>query len=164
MAADYDLILKHKGDIRYFIETGTSDCDTCLWGLDHFEYVITIEIDKTRWETCSCKYRVGLQCLWGDSGLILPKLVPQLKEPALFFLDGHWDGGTIPAAPSGICPIINELKAIFKSNIPHVILVDDAKLFGVKKGFPPAEEIVEIAQANGYKIDQVDDTFVLLPA
>ena len=67
-----------------------------------------------------------------------------IKKPCLFWLDAHYSGkGT--AKEDVITPIIYELQCILNSsNLNHVILIDDARFFIGKNGYPTIKELKEI--------------------
>jgi hypothetical protein len=74
--------------------------------------------------------------LLGDSTTVLLDVLPQLQEPTLFWLDGHYCGG-ITGLGDLEKLILRELKAIFNHHITaHVILIDDARLFQGKMTIP----------------------------
>ena len=92
--------------------------------------------------------------LLGDSAEVLPKVLEDLHEPALFWLDGHFSGGITARDPS-VTPILLELEHILKHPTKgHVILIDDARLFG-SDGYPKIEEVEEIVHAQGPRTIEV---------
>jgi len=71
-----------------------------------------------------------VQVLQGDSGHVLPEVVGQLNEPAVFWLDAHYSGGMTARGPTE-CPLEREVRAIaLGGRADHVILIDDARLMG----------------------------------
>ncbi|WP_228056526.1 FkbM family methyltransferase [Microcoleus sp. LEGE 07076] len=66
--------------------------------------------------------------MWGHTKEQLKLVVPQLNEPALFWLDAHWMGGGT-AGENDECPLLEELEIINNSECEHFILIDDARLF-----------------------------------
>jgi len=74
--------------------------------------------------------------LQGDSAKVLPQLLPALKEPCLFWLDGHdFDIST---------PVKQELDAIYEHPVRgHVLLIDDARWFDGRTQYPTLEQLRE---------------------
>jgi hypothetical protein len=75
-------------------------------------------------------------------GLPISATLARLSEPACFWLDAHFSGeGTARgAADTAIC---GELEAILKHPVRgHVILVDDARYFRGKSGYPSLDELL----------------------
>jgi hypothetical protein len=80
--------------------------------------------------------------LWlGDSGSILPRVLAALEHPALFWLDGHYMGsGTARADLDS--PVQAELTSLLRHAIRgHLVLIDDARLFTGKDGYPTLEAL-----------------------
>jgi hypothetical protein len=132
-----------KWKLRTFVETGAFFGDMIDLLQGQFDALITIELDwklaakaKQRFKDSS-KVRV----VQGDSGQELPKILATLNEPALFWLDGHYSGG-VTAKGNVDTPIVAELTHLFclKPN-SHVILIDDARLFGTASDYPSLEKI-----------------------
>jgi len=64
-------------------------------------------------------------CIEGESGSELPKVLQNIGEPALFWLDAHATGNN--TADAGFDPLFKELDAIYRHGVKsHVILIDDA--------------------------------------
>ena len=92
-----------------------------------------------------------IEILFGDSAHVLPKIMGNVKEPALFWLDGHFSGGETAESH---CPVLDELKAILVSPFQHIILIDDARCFDGTDGYPTIEEIKTILEkkTKGYDL------------
>ena len=102
----------------------------------------------------------------GDSGDVLPKILPMLNGPALFWLDGHYSGeGTGLGVEES--PVVREIAHIRKArpNVPDVIMVDDARCFNGSGGYPPIGEFVaKLAADFGTTPRVADDAIILMPA
>lgn len=124
------------------VETGTYLGDMVEVQLHEFDKVISIELSQDLYDRARLRFRrnPNVQLHQGDSGKVLHKVVPALKEPALFWLDGHYSHG-ITARGEKDCPIFEELDAIFKNDIGHVLLIDDARGFVGKNDYPTMEEL-----------------------
>lgn len=81
---------------------------------------------------------------WPPSSLrprTIPNVLRELKQPALFWLDGHYSEG-FTAKGDKETPIYDELNWIF--SVPerrHVIIIDDARCFGVYADYPTLAEL-----------------------
>jgi len=77
--------------------------------------------------------------LQGDSGNILPIVLKDINEPVIFWLDGHYSGG-ITAKGNKVCPIFEEIDAIFSGKkYNHILLIDDARDFNGYVDYPTIE-------------------------
>jgi hypothetical protein len=125
-----------KFNLPVLIETGTNHAHMIYVQKDHFREIYSIELDEWRAGSAGRKFakRPNIHVLQGDSGEVLPKLLPGIKEPCLFWLDGHdFDIST---------PVKKELDALFKHPIQdHVLLVDDARWFDGRTDYPTIEEL-----------------------
>ena len=96
-----------------------------------FPRVWSIELsDELYYAACREISAPGLTFVYGSSVQVLPALLTEIAEPALFWLDGHYSGeGT--AGVEMECPLLEEIAAIDASpNAPRsVLLIDDARLF-----------------------------------
>lgn len=126
-------LFQHPNDI--FIETGSG----AGGGIDHsilygFKEIHSIEIDKSKYDYCVKKYAknksVHLYC--GDSMVVLPKILSNIKTKATFLLDAHVMNVN-QLHGEKVCPVLEELKIIIahskKIGCKHSILIDDAKFF-----------------------------------
>jgi hypothetical protein len=121
------------------IETGTYQGDGTLALKEQFDAVHTIELSE-KWHQFAAQKLApfkGITCHHGDSAEVLAALLPQLSEPAVFFLDAHFAGGDT-ARGSEEVPLLRELEAISKRPYADMIIVDDLRLIG-KKGQSGAE-------------------------
>lgn len=114
-----------------FIETGTYLGRMVYAMMNRFPKIYTIELSKELQNRAAKLFRdrPHIKCLWGDSGKVMKDLMPEIKEGAIFWLDGHYSSG-ITAMGETICPVLNELRAISSyDKYNHIILIDDARLF-----------------------------------
>lgn len=124
---------KETSRFDIFIETGTY-CGMSLWEMkDLFKQCISIELSKEYYEYNMEKFKdqKNVRLYNGDSSKVLSTLLQHLpKEKLVFFLDGHYSGGT---TAKGIldCPLIEELRDIRNNEINNsLIIIDDFNLFG----------------------------------
>ena len=112
------------------VETGTFMGGTALWASKRFGKVVTIEnsleiYDKTSKRLPHIK---NIDFLYGHTLVKLEEIVPSLRVPTIFWLDAHWSGGKTYGSTDE-CPILGEIEIINRSELPHCILIDDARLF-----------------------------------
>jgi hypothetical protein len=125
------LVLKMlaKESIPNFVETGTFQGGTTLWAAQHFNKVITIEINPefSRAVAARPDCPKNIEFLVGDSAHLMSAVAAKLSGPTLFWLDGHYCGlGT--GNPAAECPIMEELRALVGTLDP-VVMIDDARCF-----------------------------------
>jgi hypothetical protein len=152
--------------LRTFVETGTFLGDTTAALKPHVDRVLTIEISPELAAQARRRFADAPQVkvLEGDSGRLLPEILAELREPALFWLDGHYSGG-ITARGDEDTPVRKELHAILDHPIrQHVILIDDARDFNGGE-YPTIAEIAETVRSHpsGYEFDVRDDIIRLTP-
>lgn len=149
--------------IRTFVETGTADGETVATVFTDFDLIYTIELDEYLHFQAIARFvdLPKVHCLLGDSGVILPHVVAELTEPALFWLDGHYCGG---ARGDIDTPIVAELEAALKAPAGSVILIDDARLFGGGKehteeffDYPDVSWVAQTAGNHGFSFELKDD-------
>lgn len=78
---------------------------------------------------------------------MLKRIVNELKEPAIFWLDGHYSGG-VTAKGDKFCPIYEELEAILDSNFNHIIIIDDLRSFVGQDDYPTISELREFVSVR----------------
>jgi hypothetical protein len=133
-----------KYNIKILVETGTFLGDMVAAQRKFFDKIYSIELDNNLWKDANHRFRKypNISILHGDSGKLLQKVVPQLNQPAIFWLDGHYSGG-ITAKSEKNCPINEELNHIFESGVNgHIILIDDARCFNGEDGYPKLEDLM----------------------
>lgn len=166
------LALARSLSISVFVETGTYRGDTAAWAEEHFASVVTIELSPEFHAAASARFRTQprIRTLQGNSEDVLAQLLPSLNAPAVFWLDAHWSG-LDTAGREAECPLLAEIGVINESAYPHVILVDDARLFMAPpplphraEQWPDLEATVRILGQDGRRhVAMVDDVFVAVP-
>ena len=144
--------IKEKAIIEYsdkyhnkiFIETGTYLGEMVYALRNKFDTLYTIELSLYLFKTSKKRFSdcKNINFLLGDSGIELAKVVTQITNPAIFWLDGHYSGG-ITEKGKLETPILKELQSICTSPYSHVILIDDARCFGNPE-FPDYPSIQEL--------------------
>ncbi len=149
-----------------FVETGTYQGDTVYALRNEFRKLYTIELSHELYERARARLETAgnITPLEGDSTAILPRVLKEINEPCLFWLDGHYSGG--PTAKGDVnCPLLRELACILSHPVKrHVILMDDARLFGKVQDYPTVAELTEQGRAGGYRSELHCDMLCLTPA
>jgi len=157
-----------KYTYNYFIETGTYRGDMVEIQKYNFKNIFSIELDNDLYIKAKDRFRKNdnIKIFNGDSGNILPIVLKNINESAIFWLDGHYSDG-ITAKGNLNCPIFNELKAIFdmKNTLEHIILIDDARHFIGENDYPTIHELNDyILNKNlNYILLVEDDIIRILP-
>ena len=148
-----------KYDLPLFVETGTFWGDTVAAMRRHFRVVISIELAPRLARHSQRRFAPfrGVTIIQGNSAVALAEVVPGLREPALFWLDGH-DSGADTAATE---PLRDELAAVMRAPKGSVVLIDDARTFTG----PPRMTIDEICAATQERFVMAlrDDVIRLTP-
>lgn len=129
--------------LRTFVETGTYTGEMISAVRRHFERIVSIELDARLYEAACRRFEgdAGVELLHGDSAELLPIVLRDLHEPAMFWLDGHFMGaGTGRGAVDS--PLTDELRALLAHPVRgHVVLIDDARLCVGADGYPSIDEL-----------------------
>jgi hypothetical protein len=140
------------------VETGTFTGEMVAAALPAFRRIVTIEVDPRLAAAARERFAAHdhVEVIEGDSARAFPRVMAELQEPALCWLDAHYTvEGT---AGQGSVPLMSELAAVAGSPVrSHVVLIDDARCFTGRDGFPRLEEIRAFCQAHGGRFDIVDD-------
>ncbi|RWQ53029.1 hypothetical protein [Mesorhizobium sp.] len=160
--------LSKKYGTRIFVETGTFRGDMVEAVKREFDKVYSIELSHEFYLAAKERFAgdKNVEILHGDSGEKLREIMPLLTAPCLFWLDGHFSGGNTAKGASET-PIWAELDHILAApDRGHVILIDDARLFGSDPAYPTVEAIVELVSQKrpGLQFEVEDDAIRVLPA
>ena len=105
----------------------------------------SIELSKYYYAEAKLRFASypNVTLLHGDSSAILPQSVHNLQAPALFWLDGHYSGGTT-ARGEFDTPVSVELSTILDSPIKaNVILIDGARCFNGSNTYPYLDNLIK---------------------
>lgn len=172
--ADLMLELSSAFSIENFVETGTYEGRAAVWAAEHFQKVYTIEFSETFYRETfeKNKHLENIEFIFGDSRNRLEKVVAELNQPALFWLDAHWSGGAT-YGENDQCPLLEELKIISQSTFDNFIFIDDARLFTSPPQTPHKPEqwsdIASIIETiRGERSDKyiviIEDVIIAVPA
>ena len=163
------LILRYakKYNIKSLVETGTYRGDMLQATKRYFDILYSIELSKKLYHNAKKRflYDSNIKLIHGNSGEKIKEVLKVLKQPAIFWLDGHYSSGDT-ALGDKITPILDELNNIFNcNNYEHIILIDDARLFGVEKDYPSIEQLSIFIENNSkkYSIEIKNDCIRLIP-
>ena len=127
----YENDIKIMNDI--FIETGSYMGDGIQAAINlGFKEIYSIELSEKYYNICKEKFKnySYVHLLLGDSGIVLPKLIKNIKKGITFWLDGHYSSLDTACAKDYCSPIQFELMSIKTYyHKDHVILIDDMKDF-----------------------------------
>ncbi|MGF1532944.1 MAG: hypothetical protein ACFCUI_04525 [Bernardetiaceae bacterium] len=151
-----------------FIETGTYMGQMVAAQKLYFKKIYSIELAEPLFVQAQERFGsdAHITIMQGDSGKVLPKIMVQIKEPAIFWLDGHYSGG-ITAQGEKDCPIFDEIDAIFADKkYKHILLIDDARCFVGENDYPTIEELTAYVRTkdNTYQAEVKDDIIRYTPA
>jgi hypothetical protein len=133
---------RHFG-IEILVETGTYRGDTIWAARRWFREIHSVELQPDLYRRAVDRFAPyqHVHLNKGDSGVVLPGVVSALTGPALFWLDGHWSGG-VTARGEVDSPVRIELRTVLgDTRFPHVVLMDDARLFTGEADYPSLDEI-----------------------
>ena len=125
------------------VETGTQYGDTPWLFRDELSEIWSIELSPELAGLARQRFRKysHIHVVQGDSSDRISEIIPRLKTPTLFWLDGHYSSG-VTARSTLDCPIYAELKAVLSiCRQRWVVMIDDARLFGAEKDYPALEEL-----------------------
>ena len=129
-----------ENGLKILIETGTYLGNMIFAQRKNFQKLYSIELSPVFHKEAVKRFRKHdhIEIIFGDSAQYLPKVIDEVNEPALFWLDGHFSGGETAESH---CPVMDELQAILASQVQHAILIDDARCFDGTNGYPTIKEI-----------------------
>jgi hypothetical protein len=164
-----NVVLHHARVYRtsILVETGTSRGDMLYACGRLFRQIYSIELNAQGVAAARHRFRKQphIRILEGDSGVVLPEILAQVHEPAVFWLDGHYSGPGSARADRDT-PIEAELAAIGDHAVRnHVILIDDAREFGTGD-YPSAEALTSLLRTHypASTIEIRDDILRCTPA
>ena len=129
--------------IEVFVETGTFRGDTPWCFRNDYRRIFSIEVQPQLAKLAAKRFfgHPHIEIVEGDSAKKLEEIIPRIDGPVLFWLDGHYSAG-ITGRGENDCPIWGELASINEElDHPFVIIVDDARCFGVDAGYPTLDEL-----------------------
>lgn len=127
MPLGFDL-KKYKADTTIFVETGTFQGDAVNKAINcKYKKIYTVEIDKKRYEKMVREYEDYDEVVFfhGNSGIVFPKIMDNIKEKCTIYLDAHYCGDNAEKGDKW-SPIREELNYLKTHRIKnHTIIIGD---------------------------------------
>ncbi|MFB3915238.1 MAG: hypothetical protein ACE14M_00795 [Terriglobales bacterium] len=149
-------------DLHLLVEAGTYFGEMVQATRQQFREIYSVELEDWLFERAREKFAPypHIHMLHGNSEVLVPQIVSQLNEPALFWLDAGYYG--FAGAVGNPDRIIVELTAILTHRISdHVVLIDDARAFTGKNGAASLEDMKELVRQKAPgRVTEVRDDIV----
>jgi hypothetical protein len=139
-------VFASNGLRRVFVETGTFFGDTLAALKDDFDQLYSIELHGGLAERAIRRFtgQPKISIVVGDSGVELEPLLLRIEHPLVVWLDGHYSGRHTARGDTDT-PVLAELLGALRHSQPDdVILIDDARLFGVDPAYPTIDDVSRI--------------------
>jgi hypothetical protein len=137
-----------KFALKTLVETGTYYGEMVAAMKGRFDRIYSIEFVPELAERAKRKFarysQVRIFC--GDSRLVMPEVLAQLKGPALFWLDAGYYGWV--GIRTNEQRLSAELQMILSHPFPHMILLDDARGLTGRDGIPSVEDVKNDVQSK----------------
>jgi hypothetical protein len=158
MGREDEILMEYgkQAGLKVFVETGTGEGKVigAMVKSQQFDELHTIDDSLDSVQRVKNRWKIPkLHCWRGDSATHIPRLLKNIHEPVLFYLNAHPAKKEAHQARGKIkVPLWAELEAILKHECAkdHVICIGDAlyyqKLGRRFKAFPSIKEITEIVK------------------
>jgi hypothetical protein len=126
-----------------FVESGTYLGGTVAFMREYCDQLYSVEYQPHLAKAAQERFAhdPAIHIFHGDGSHWIPRIVAELREPALFWLDGHFAAGTARAGEVA-CPTLAEISAaLADTRYPHVLLIDDAHEFKGDDGYPTLDAL-----------------------
>lgn len=157
---------RRRFSLGTLVEVGTYYGEMVAVARRNFRQVFSIEIDARLADLSRRRFRcdTNVEILQGDSRVLLPQLLPRLREPALFWLDGGyyaWEDKNVGKRDR----LSQELNWILAHPYPHVVLLDDAHGVDGRDGAPTLEQIISALDRDfpGHYFEVENDILCIAP-
>jgi hypothetical protein len=157
-----EIILGYKKQYNptVLVETGTFMGDTVQSLINEFDHLYSIELSDDLAARAKTRFTNDkhVTIMQGSSDAELPAILSKLTLPALFWLDGHYSGEFmyndefIKTAKGDLnTPVVKELALIFATGLPHVVLIDDARMFTGHHDYPSISFLKKMLKSGNIK-------------
>lgn len=142
--------------VRIFVETGTFHGESLKFALGlPFHEWHSVELSADLYAAAQVRFAstAGLTVYHGDSAVVLPGILDDLREPAMFWLDAHYCFLDSARGPKD-CPLVEEVEAIARhernTGLEHVVLVDDYHILGTSpsSAWLASDDVVFVPEAD----------------
>jgi hypothetical protein len=153
---------REKFGLNVLVETGTFMGDTVEAFKHTFDQVISIELAEELARKAKKRFENdrNVTIIQGDSGKVLKDILRDSAGSILFWLDGHYSSEFfvgeefIRTGRTDVdTPVEEELRTILASKEPHVILIDDARLFTGVGDYPAIPRVRQMVKNSGKPYD-----------
>lgn len=144
--------------LKVLVETGTFNGESIIWARNNgFYTVYSVEADRGYYTKAKATFaNDGNVFLYhGNSSQALVEILAALTEPALIWLDAHDNGISGDSQP-----IMGEIAAIAACPVKHIVMVDDARMFGNGRNWPSVAEICDALAKTGRNVAVFEDVFI----
>lgn len=153
--------------LKVFVETGTFRGDMVDAMKSDFDRLYSIELSRELFERARHRFRSydNVKLIHGDSGVQIARVLAEIEEPTLFWLDGHYSAGETARGEQDT-PIMQELQHIFDApDYGHVVIIDDARCFGENPAYPSIDDLRNFVgtQRTGLEFTIADDSIRITP-
>jgi len=124
--------------LKTFVESGTYLGGTVAFMRRYCRRVYSVEFQPHLAKAAQERFAgdPAIRIFHGDGSKWMLRIVAELQEPTLFWLDGHFAAGTARDGEIA-CPTLQEISAaLADTRYAHVLLVDDARDFKGEGGYP----------------------------
>ena len=154
-------------NLNILVETGTFNGDMVEAMKNYFDEIYSVELSQSLFNKAKIRFKSqkNVFLIHGDSGDELRTITQRIDKPTLFWLDGHYSGGETALGEKDT-PVLEELNCILDSSaLKHVIIIDDARLFGSDLSYPTIEELKNVvtSKRNDLDITIDDDSIRITP-
>jgi len=173
--ADLLEISRKFKDVKIFIETGTFFGDTIDFFKKHFTKLYSIELSEDLADKAKKRFQndTNISIVQGDSSAQLSKILREIDETCIFWLDGHyssefWVGEEFVRTAKGQknTPVMEELFQIINHKVKnHIILIDDARCFNGDYDYPGIKKIKRLISKHlpSHTFEVENDIIKIIP-
>lgn len=162
-------LLRYSDEYDVAIETGTGGGATTAVLAGTYGEVWSIELSNVQYEKAKRNLAnfKNVTLLHGSSTKYLSDVVESVGGPAVYYLDGHYNGYGLEGHET--TPIARELESIAECDYPNVVVIDDARLFAGEEwheeGYPSFALIQLLVSTFQWpsKVFRERDAFVIEP-
>ncbi|MFA5395407.1 MAG: hypothetical protein WC346_05235 [Methanogenium sp.] len=141
-----DIFRKYKDNIDTFVETGTHYGASVQDAIDlGFKKILSVDINSVFVCICLEKFEKEInsgqvKLFLGNSALIFPKMLEEVTERSMFWLDAHQHANST---------VLSELAQLYSHPIKnHTIIIDDIPLYFIGENKTKLENTIKTINPN----------------